>query len=321
MGSLSKKLIWHLALIAAVIVINFFLPRFLPGSPIRAAGAEGIIITRIERERIYEAYGLHLSMYQQFAIYLRSIFTLDLGVSFSRGAYITTVLAAALPWTILLSISSTALSLVLGTLLGTLSVRLRRRGGDVPLILAVALLGSFPAFWVGMVLIAIFGVNYGVLPIFGAYSMFSNYVGIYRVLDIFRHMVLPTVTMSISSLMLFFATTRAGLLSVLGEDYLRLAELRGLSRRRILFFYQWRNAIIPVFTVLMLHLGFILSGSIVIEAVFSYPGLGSILYEAVLMRDYPLMQYSFLLIAVMVITANLIADLAYPFLDPRIKKQ
>jgi peptide/nickel transport system permease protein len=220
----------------------------------------------------------------------------------------------------LLSVASTIVSLIAGSLLGSLSVRLRRRRRDVPLILTVALVGSFPAFWVGMVLIAIFGVNLGILPIYGAYSMWSGYTGIRQVLDVAAHMILPVITMSMGSLMIFFTTMRAGLLSVLGEDYIKLADARGLPRRRILFFYQWRNAVIPVFTVLMLHLGFIMSGSIIIEAVFSYPGLGTVLYQAVLARDYPLMQYSFLLIAFTVIIANLIADLCYPILDPRIRK-
>jgi len=322
-GDVIKKLLWCSILIVAVIVINFFLPRLLPGSPLRALGALGaddMGLTRIERERIYEAYGLHLPMYQQFGAYLVSLFTWDLGTSFSRRVPITSILASALPWTVLLSLSSTVLSLVLGSLLGSLSVRLRQKGRDVPLILLVALIGSLPTFWLGMVLIAIFGVNLGILPIFGGYSMWRGYTGIQRVLDVLRHMILPVVTMSVGSLMIFFTTMRVGLLSVLGEDYVKLAELRGLSRRRVLFFYQWRNAIIPVFTVLMLHLGFILSGSIVIEAVFSYPGLGLVLYEAVLARDYPLMQYSFLFIAISVIIMNLIADLTYPFLDPRIRK-
>ena len=322
-GDVIKKLLWCSILIVAVIVLNFFLPRLLPGSPLRALGglgADDMGLTRIERERIYEAYDLHLPMYQQFGAYLVSLFTWELGTSFSRRMPITSILASALPWTVLLSLSSTVLSLVLGSLLGSLSIRLRQKGRDVPLILSVALIGSLPTFWLGMVLIAIFGVNLGILPIFGGYSMWSGYTGIQRVVDVLRHMILPVVTMSVGSLMIFFTTMRAGLLSVLGEDYVKLAELRGLSKRRILFFYQWRNAIIPVFTVLMLHLGFILSGSIVIEAVFSYPGLGLVLYEAVLARDYPLMQYSFLFIAISVIIMNLIADLTYPFLDPRIRK-
>ena len=320
---LRRKLIWYLFLIAAVIVINFFLPRLLPGSPLRVLGAQGVegaAMTRIERERIFEAYNLHLPLYQQFGIYLRSLFTGDLGTSFSRRVPVITLLSAALPWTILLSVASTAVSLILGSLLGSVSVRLRRRGRDVPLILSVAFIGSLPAFWLGMVFIAVFGASLGILPMFGGYSMWGGYTGIGRIIDVLRHMIMPVMTLSIGSLMIFFTTMRAGLLSVLNEDYLKLAEARGLSRRRILFFYQWRNAVIPVFTVLMLHLGFIMSGSIVIEAVFSYPGLGLMLYQAVLYRDYPLMQYSFLLIALTVIIANLIADLAYPILDPRIRK-
>jgi len=317
----AKKLVGYLVLAFAVIVFNFLLPRMLPGSPLQTLGTNDAgAMTRIEREQIYAAYNLDKPVPEQFLLYLRSIFTGDLGLSFSKRAPITTILGAALPWTVLLSLGSTLLSLLLGSLLALLSVRLRRKKKDVPLILGVSLLGSFPAFWVGMVLIAVFGVSLGAFPILGAYSMWAGYTGIRYAIDVVWHMALPLVTMTIGSLMLFFTTSRTALLAVLNEDYISLAEVRGLPRRRILFFYQWRNALIPVFTVLMTHLGLIFSGSVVIEAVFSYPGVGKILYDAVIARDYPLMQYSFLLIAFTAILASLIADLLYPVLDPRIRK-
>jgi len=318
---LAKKLVGYLVLVVAVIIFNFLLPRMLPGSPIRNIGMDDVgSMTRVEREQIYAAYNLDKPLHEQFLLYLQSIFTGDLGLSFSRRAPISRILGAALPWTVLLSLSSTMLSLLMGSFLGSVSVRMRRKKMDVPLILGVSLLGSFPSFWVGMVFIAVFGVSFGILPMFGAYSMWAGYTGIRYILDVAWHLVLPLVTMSISSLMLFFTTSRTGLLAVLNEDYVKLAEVRGLSGRRIRFFYQWRNAMIPVFTVLMLHLGFVFSGSVVIEAVFSYPGLGKVLYDAVLARDYPLMQFSFLLIAFTVILANILADLLYPILDPRIRK-
>jgi len=317
----GKKTAGYLLLAVSVIVFNFLLPRMLPGSPVRNLGLDdGGSMTRSEREQIFAAYDLDKPLPEQFLSYLQSIFTGDLGSSFSKKAPVTAILGAALPWTILLSVCSTLLSLVLGSLLGSFSVRLRRKKRDVPLILGVSLLGSFPAFWVGMVFIALFGVSLGILPLYGAYSMWAGHTGVGYFLDVVRHMILPVVTLSIGSLMLFFTTSRTGLLSVLNEDYIRLAEVRGIPERRIRFLYQWRNAVIPVFTVLMLHMGFIFSGSVVIEAVFSYPGVGKVMYDAVLARDYPLMQYSFLLIALTVIAANIIADLMYPVLDPRLRK-
>ena len=318
---MGKKTAGYLLLAVSVIVFNFLLPRMLPGSPVRNLGLDdGGSMTRSEREQIFAAYDLDKPLPEQFLSYLQSIFTGDLGSSFSKKAPVTAILGAALPWTILLSVCSTLLSLVLGSLLGSFSVRLRRKKRDVPLILGVSLLGSFPAFWVGMVFIALFGVSLGILPLYGAYSMWAGHTGVGYFLDVVRHMILPVVTLSIGSLMLFFTTSRTGLLSVLNEDYIRLAEVRGIPERRIRFLYQWRNAVIPVFTVLMLHMGFIFSGSVVIEAVFSYPGVGKVMYDAVLARDYPLMQYSFLLIALTVIAANIIADLMYPVLDPRLRK-
>jgi len=314
---MRKKVIGYLALTVAVIVFNFLLPRMMPGSPVRD---DGMALTAAERARIYAAYNLDLPLPEQFLIYLRSLFTGDFGMSYSRRAPITDILAAALPWTVLLTLSGTAASLFLGAFLGSVSARLRRRGRDFPVIIGVSILGSFPVFWVGMILIAVFGVWLGVLPIYGAYSLWAGYTGMRHVLDVLAHLVMPAFTMAMGSLMIFFTASRIGLLSVLNEDYIRFAQVRGLSRRRIRIFYQWRNALIPMATVLVLHLGFIFSGSVIIEAVFSYPGLGMVLYNAVLARDYPLMQYSFLLIALTVIIMSFVSDLLQPLLDPRVRK-
>jgi len=312
-----RKTVTYLALVIAVVVFNFLLPRMMPGSPVRDDGAA---LTAAERARIYESFNLDRPLPEQFFLYLRSLITGDFGMSFSRRAPIADILAAALPWTVLLSLSSTAVSLILGAFLGSISVRLRRRGRDFPIIIGVALLGSFPVFWVGMVLLAIFGVQLGALPMFGAYSLWAGYTGSRHILDVLRHLVMPMTTMALGSLMIFFTASRTGLMAVLNEDYIRFAQVRGLSRRRVRFFYEWRNSALPVATVLILHLGFIFSGSVVIEAVFSYPGIGTVLLDAVLARDYPLMQYSFLLIAITVVLMSLVSDLLQPLLDPRVRK-
>jgi len=317
-----KKAPSYIALTVAVIIFNFLLPRALPGSPIRTLWMdEPTSLSAAEKTQLYAAYSLDKPIVEQFWLYIKSIFTGEFGVSYSRKIPVADVLAAALPWTMLLSFSSTVLALLAGSSLGALAVRIRKNKGDIPLILGASLIGSFPSFWLGMVFISVFGMGLGFFPLYGAYSMWGNYTGFRHALDVLSHMAMPLATMTLGSLMMFFTTSRTSLLSVLNEDYILLAGTRGLSRRRVSFFYQWRNAIIPVFTVFMLDLGFIFSGSVVIESVFSYPGGGKVLYDAVLKRDYPLMQYSFLLIAVTVIAANLLADIAYPLLDPRLRKR
>ena len=318
---MAKKLPRYLILLAVILVFNFALPRALPGSPVKTLGVdEGSSLTETERWQLLEAYNLDKPLTEQFALYLKAIFTGDLGMSYSRKAPVTAVLGAALPWTLLLAVCSMILSLLLGSALGALSVRLRRKKRDMPLILGVSLIGSFPTFWLGMVFIAVFGVSLKIFPLYGAYDMWAGYTGLRRILDVLAHMAMPLMTMTLASLMLIFTTVRTSLLSVLNEDYIRLAEMRGLSKRRINFCYQWRNAFMPVFTVVMLDLGYIFSGSVVIESVFSYPGVGKVLYDAVLKRDYPLMQYSFLLISLTVIIASVITELVYPMLDPRLRK-
>lgn len=318
---MARKLSKYIVLVIAVLVFNFVLPRALPGSPVRTLGVdESGSMTQTERAQLYAAYNLDKPLPEQFLLYLKAIFTGELGMSYSRKAPVTAVLGAALPWTLLLSVSSTVLSLLLGSALGALSVRLRQKRRDMPLILGVSLLGSFPTFWIGMVFIAVFGVGLGIFPLYGAYDMWSSYTGLRYALDVLSHMAMPLLTMTLGSVMIFFTTTRTSLMTVLSEDYVRFAQVRGLSKGRIRFFYQWCNALLPVFTVFMLDLGYLFSGSVVVETVFSYPGIGKVLYDAVLKRDYPLMQYSFLLISFTVILASLITELVYPLLDPRLRK-
>ena len=317
---LIRKLGKYPLLFIGVLVFNFALPRLLPGSPLaRLAGEEAGFLTKEEKQRVLETYALDRPLTEQFFNYVKAIALGDLGVSFSKKTPVIRVLSAAAPWTLLLSGSGLILSLITGSLLGACSVALRRKKMDMPLMLGMSVFGSFPVFWAGLVLLAVFGMYFRWLPLYGAYSMWSGYTGVRRCLDILRHLILPALTLSFGSIPLFFTTLRTSLLQIIDEDYIKMAKVRGLSQTHIHFFYYWRNAMIPTFTVLMLDLGQILGGSVVVEAVFSYPGLGRTLYDAVLSRDYPLMQYSFLLIAVMVLLSCLITDLLYPLLDPRVK--
>jgi peptide/nickel transport system permease protein len=315
-----RKLTKYLLLAVAVLIFNFILPRLLPGSPIAGlAGEETASLTQAEKQRILETYDLDQPVLEQFFRYVQAIYTGDLGVSFSKKLPVRRILAAAIPWTLLLSGSSIGVSFLAGSVLGACSAVLRRKKTDMPLLLGITLFSSFPVFWISIVLIAVFGMHLHWLPLYGAYSMWRTYTGFQRYVDILSHLILPMIALSFGSMPLFFTTFRTSFLQILDEDYIKMARARGLSKARIYFFYCWRNAMIPGFTVLMLDLGQILGGSIVVEAVFSYPGLGRVLYDAVLSRDYPLMQYSFLLIAVMTLAACFITDMVYPLLDPRVK--
>jgi peptide/nickel transport system permease protein len=176
-----------------------------------------------------------------------------------------------------------------------------------------------PAFWTGMILISVFAVRLGWLPSFGAMPLASSGGPLPLALEIGRRMILPVATITLGTVGAVFLITRAAMLTTLGEDYVLMAQAKGLSDRRVVFGHALRNALLPVYTSLTLSLGVLASGVVVVETVFSYPGLGRVIYEGVLARDYPLLQGAFLLVTVGVVGANLLADLTYPLLDPRVR--
>lgn len=315
---MKYRITHYIVLLAAVVILNFFLPRMLPGSPIaQLAGEEVGSMTQSERDRILSAYDLDKPLTVQFFTYIRNIITLDWGISFSKKQPITDLLKAAIPWTLLLVGCNLILSTILGTFLGALSAVLRKKKKDMKLMLLVILCSSLPAFWIGMIFISVFSVGLGWFPVYGAYSMFSGLEGWAYAKDVFEHLVLPVTTMTIVSISVFFTTSRYSVLETIHQDYVFMAKVRGIPKKRVRFCYMMRNALIPVFTVFMMELGSVLSGSVVIESVFAYPGLGNLLYNAVLSRDYPLMQYGFLVSSFMVIAASLLTDILYSRIDPR----
>ncbi|MDU7027750.1 ABC transporter permease [Robinsoniella peoriensis] len=315
---MKYRITHYIVLLSAVVILNFFLPRMLPGSPIaQLAGEEVGSMTQSERDRILSAYDLDKPLTVQFFTYIRNIVTLDWGISFSKKQPITDLLKAAIPWTLLLVGCNLILSTILGTFLGALSAALRKKKKDMKLMLLVILCSSLPAFWIGMIFISVFSVGLGWFPVYGAYSMFSGLEGWAYAKDVFGHLVLPVTTMTIVSISVFFTTSRYSVLETIHQDYVFMAKVRGIPKKRVRFCYMMRNALIPVFTVFMMELGSVLSGSVVIESVFAYPGLGNLLYNAVLSRDYPLMQYGFLVSSFMVIAASLLTDILYSRIDPR----
>jgi peptide/nickel transport system permease protein len=181
-------------------------------------------------------------------------------------------------------------------------------------------LESLPAFWVGMILVAVFAVQTGLLPTFGARTALSQLEGLAYWSDVLRHLALPAATLVLVTVSGTFLTMRSSMLSVLGEEFVVVARAKGLAERQVLFGHALRNALLPVTTVFLLNLGQLVAGATVVETVFSYPGIGRLLYEAVLARDYPLLQGGFLVITLSMLIANLAADLLYPLLDPRLTR-
>ncbi|MCC5910613.1 MAG: ABC transporter permease [Clostridiaceae bacterium] len=279
------------------------------------------MLTMEEREAVIERYNLNDSIFKQYTTYLRNLVTLNWGTSYSKKQPISSVLWAAAPWTLLLAFSNLVISTLIGIYLGTKAGLKRRKKEDVYLLSGISFISSMPSFWLGMIFISVFSVNLGWFPIYGGYSMWQNYTGISKVIDVLRHLFLPLSTLVILSISNIFLPMRYALIEVMGEDFVFMAKAKGIPQSIIRYKYIVRNALLPVFTVFMLRVGYIFSGSVVIETVFAYPGLGRIMYDAISTRDYPLIQYSFLLISLMVILSNYITDLLYPLIDPRVVNQ
>lgn len=319
---MKKRVTHYLILIVAIIIVNFFLPRWLPGSPLRLLiGDSPGDMTAAEKMGILDAYHLNDPMWKQFLYYLRDLFTLNWGDSYSKRQPIFELIASSAGWTLLLAGANMVLSTIIGTALGTWSAFRRKKKKDLSLVLTTTVLDSIPPFWMAVILLAVFGVQLGWFPIYGAYSMWENYTGIRKVMDVLHHLALPLFVMVITSLMSFFTTSRHSTLQVLSEDYVKLAKMRGIPKKRVAVWYVMRNTLVPVFTLFMMDVGYLLSGSVLIETVFTYPGLGTLMHQAVQARDYPLIQYTFLLASLMTIVALFIADLLYSKLDPRLEVQ
>ena len=316
------KLGQYAIVVVVAVTLNFALPRFMPGDPLALiAGADVGLLTPEERADLIDQFGLDDPLIEQYGDYWISILTGDLGESFRSGRPIVERIGELLPWTLLLAGGALVVSSIVGILLGAISAWRRGGKGDISLLTGMIALQSLPSFWLGMLLISIFAVNLGVFPACGAESPAADLAGWARFRDIAEHAVLPVVTLSVLSTPGVYLTMRYSMLEVLGEDFIRTARAKGASERRVLFGHVARNAFAPVVTFLAIRFAFAFGGSVIIETVFSYPGLGRLVFEAVSCRDFPVMQAAFLGFTVAVLVANLFADLLYPILDPRVREQ
>lgn len=310
---------YALVLLFAV-TLNFLLPRMMPGSPLVFLAGEDVgFMTAQQRTQLLSAFGLDQPLWRQYVIYLGRLARGDLGFSFQQGRPIIEIIGSRLPWTLLL----VGVSLLLGTLIGIAWGLLAawRRGTRIDIgSLSVAMFfDSTPSFWLGMIFIAVFAAGLRWFPIFGAQTPGAALSGLALLTDRLRYLVLPLITLTLITIPGMFMIMRYSMLTVLGEQYIATARSKGVAERRVMFGHAMRNALLPVATVFMLNVGFIVGGATVVETVFSYPGVGRLLFEAVLARDYPVLQATFFIITVSVVAANILADLLYPLIDPRVR--
>lgn len=312
----------YLFVLVAAISLNFFLPRMMPGNPLALlAGVDVGLMTQEDRDKIMTEAGLDRPMAEQYISYWGDLLKGDFGYSYRQRTPIVDLIMARLPWTLFLAGTSLVIAAVIGVAAGAYSAWKRASARDVGLLWTMITVNSMPSFWLGMLLIAIVSVRLGWLPSFGAETPAAGYEGIDRVIDIGRHAILPILTLTVLTIPAVYLTMRYTMLSVLGSDFIRTARAKGAGESRVLFAHAMRNSMAPVVTILALRLGFAFGGTVIVETVYSYPGVGRLMFEAVGGRDFPVMQAGFLLITIAVILSNLLADFIYPFLDPRTKGQ
>lgn len=304
------------------ICLNFFLPRLMPGDPL--ALLAGNAVRQMGAEKIAElrtAYGLDEPLGRQFLVYLGQLARGDLGQSYrySGGRNVVEVLGDHFTWTLFLVLTSLTIAVSIGCLLGAWSAWKHGGKRDLALVTAFFTLRSVPPFWLAMLLIPVFAVGLGWLPVGDSYS-FPRREGWANIVDIGRHAVLPVAVLTLAYIPSAFAIMRTSMLGEIGADYIRTARAKGLPERLVLYRHALRNALLPVVTLVALDLGQLLGGVVLIETVFNYRGLGNMMFQAVKSRDYPLLQGGFLLFTLVILTINLIVEVGYERLDPRVRR-
>ncbi len=300
--------------------LNFFLPRTLPGDPIEILAAQASPGQGGEEARaaLEAYYGLDLPLLQQYVNYLTGLVRGDLGQSVTENRPVRDLIFERLPWTLLLIGTAIGLASIVGVIAGIHSGWRRGKNMDRGLLTLFLSLRTIPEFFLGSMVLFVFAVKLDWFPLAGSRTPFLADASLFeQVADILHHLALPALVLAVGLTAGQYLFMRAGMVSELGAGYLLLGRAKGLTERRLKYRYAARNAMLPVVTVIALELGMAVTGSIFIERVFAYPGLGQLINGAANLRDYPLLQGSFLVFALFVVTANFLADLLYARLDPR----
>lgn len=313
--------VFHAALLMlGVVVLNFLLLHLAPGDMVEViAGASGGMTPELAAE-LRHAYGLDRPLAEQLAIYVGRALRGDLGVSAYFNSPVVDLILQRIPATLLLVGAALVFAIVAGTWLGVVAAR-RPGGWMAASINVIALVGfSAPVFWSGLMLLILFASIIPIAPVEGMRNIVHDAQGIGRVLDVLHHLALPALTLSLVYVAQYSRLARASMLEALGADYVRTARAKGLTERRVVFRHALRNAILPVVTVAGLQFANLLAGAVLVETVFNWPGMGRLAFESILRRDVPLILGILVMSAALVITGNLLTDLVYRWVDPRITK-
>jgi peptide/nickel transport system permease protein len=315
----AQRIAKGVVVLLAIIVLNFFLIRLAPGDPATVMAGEAGASDKVFVEQLRHKFGLDRPLPEQLLIYVKGIATLDLGFSFRQQAPVAQLIAERLPATLLLTLSAFAISLTLGILFGVLAARFAGTFLDTAITVLALIFYATPIFWIALIAILFFSVWMDWLPSFGYETVGANYTGFHHVLDVGAHLIMPAATIGLFFMATYTRMTRASMLEVGRQDFVKTARAKGLrdgliQRRHIL-----RNALLPVVTLAGVHSGTLVGGAVITETVYAWPGIGRLMYEALLQRDYNLLLGVFVVCSAMVLIFNLVTDLVYRLVDPRIE--
>ena len=314
-----RRLFQAVPIVLAIIVLNFFLLNMAEGDAVDVLAGEAGSATPEYMAELRAKFGLDQPLPVQLLVYLKNIISLDLGYSFRHDMPVSVLIVDRFWPTLLLMVSTIILAVLFGILLGLLAAINLNTWKDAVISVFALITYATPLFWVGLMMIVVFSINLRWFPTSGMENIAAFYEGFDRFVDITHHLVLPTITLSLFYLALYTRLMRASMLEQYGQDYVVTARAKSLPERRITFGHVLRNALLPVVTMAGVQVGALIGGSVIVESVFAWPGLGMLAFESLFARDLNLLLGIFLISSVLVVVVNLIVDVIYCFLDPRIE--
>jgi peptide/nickel transport system permease protein len=316
---LAGRLAKGIVVLFAIAVLNFFLIRAAPGDPAQVLAGEAGAADEQLLIQLRERFGLDQPLLTQLWVYLKGYLTFDLGFSYRQQQSVLSLILDRLPATLLLTGAAFLVSLGLGTLMGALAARRAGRWQDSVITTLALVFYATPLFWVALMSQIVFSLKLGLVPNVGYETIGANYTGLARALDIASHLVLPALTLGLFFTALYARMMRASMLEVAGADFVKTARAKGLSPGVISRRHVARNAILPVVTLAGLQAGQLVGGAVLTETVFAWPGIGRLMFDALVQRDYSVLLGVFFISSAMVVGFNILTDIVYRLADPRIE--
>ncbi len=318
-GFILRRLVKAVVVVFLIVVLNFLLIRLVPGDPAMIMAGEAGAADQKFLDDLRHDFGLDQPLWKQLALYVGHVAQGDLGFSYRQRTPVVRLIADRLPQTLLLTGTAMLLALALGIAMGALAAIRAGTLADSAITAAAMVVFATPSFWIGLMAVLLFSVQLDWLPPFGMMTIGANLTGLALAGDVAAHLVLPATTLGLFFVAIYARLTRAAMLEVADLDYVRTARAKGLTEGRVVRRHILRNALLPVVSYAGLQAGYLIGGSVLIETVFAWPGVGRLAFEAVFGRDYAVLLGVFIVTSIMVIVFNLITDFVYTLVDPRIE--